>query len=102
MYSQSNPTQTFSSARKTDTALAVTVEDALSTYECSGRHKITARVLDGVVTLQGTVCSDELRKTIANVVRNLPGVEGFRNYISICPAEHSIRAHDAKPSPPAI
>jgi osmotically-inducible protein OsmY len=76
--------------RKNDTTIAVTVENALSTYNCSGKHRITARVLDGIVTLQGTVCSDELRKTIANAVRDLPGVEGFRNYISICPVAPSI------------
>ncbi|HTI94830.1 MAG TPA: BON domain-containing protein [Puia sp.] len=90
MNSESQTQQPSSTLRKTDTEIALEVEDALKSFNCNGKHKISARVLDGIVTLQGTVCSYELRRSVTNAIRNLSGVEGFRNCISIFPVDQSV------------
>lgn len=70
---------------KTDTEIAIAVNSVLKNDTYLGRHRILARVEDGIVCLQGTVSSDLQRKSAVNLIWDLPGVEGIRNYICVCP-----------------
>ncbi len=89
MYSENSQLKSPPIQPKSDIEIALAVEEALSIFTRNGGHKIIANVLDGVVTLQGTVSSYELRRSISNAARDLPGIEGIRNYISVCPASQS-------------
>ncbi len=90
MNSENKTLQSSPSVFKTDTEIALAVDDALKIFNSNGQHRVSARVLDGIVTLQGTVSSYELRTSVSNAIRNLPGVEGFRNCISIFPDYQSV------------
>jgi osmotically-inducible protein OsmY len=51
------------------------------------RHRVTAKVDDGVVTLNGIVERAYLRSYAEAIVRRVSGVTGVENKIAVRPAE---------------
>ena len=69
------------------------------------RHRVTAKVDGGWVTLQGVVERAYQRSSAEADVRRVPGVTGVRNEIAVRPAEESsgqIIATTGVGSPPRI
>ena len=70
---------------RSDTDIAKAAVDALKWNVMVPADKVTVKVRDGWVTLTGEVNWDYQRRAAERAVRNLPGVVGISNLISIKP-----------------
>jgi osmotically-inducible protein OsmY len=68
---------------RVDTDIARDLTDALRLKTIIPDDKITASVVDGYVTLKGTLEWDVQRKAAEKCVREVPGVKGLVNHIKI-------------------
>lgn len=67
------------------------VKNALHWDVAIPRNRVTADVVDGVVTLRGSVQLPYQRASAEATVRRVPGVTGVRNDIAIDDAEQASR-----------
>ncbi|OQP63840.1 ornithine aminotransferase [Niastella vici] len=81
------------SYRKTDTEIAEAVLNALRWNTLVPDEKITIKIEDGIVSLNGEVDWDYQRNAAKNAVEKLAGVRRINNYITLKPA---ITATDVK------
>lgn len=73
--------------RDTDAEMAAVIDMMMKNDLVLGNYRIRTRVEDGVVSLQGTVRSDDQRRAAMDKIREIVGIKGIRNYISICPGK---------------
>ena len=66
-----------------DTDIARAAENALRSCIATSFHPIEASVSCGVVTLRGDVEWDYQRRAAEGAVRDLPGVRGLMNAITV-------------------
>ena len=74
------------SHRRDDQALSTAVQNVLDWTTSLSTESVTAAVKDGWVTLAGTVTWQFQRVAVANAVRNLKGVLGLTDDITISPS----------------
>ena len=80
-----NPAGGSTTAANNDATIQADVDKTLSDDTTLAGLGITATVLDGKVTLIGSVKSEALKAQVANVVRRVKGVRSVDNQISILP-----------------
>lgn len=73
------------SYKRSDTDIAAAVLNALKWHTVLEEEKITVKVEDGIVTLEGEVEWEYQRKNAATVVKNLSGVVAVTNLITVKP-----------------
>ncbi len=80
-----NPAGGSTTAANNDATIQADVDKTLSDDTTLSALGITATVLDGKVTLIGSVKSEALKSQVANVVRRVKGVKSVDNQISVLP-----------------
>jgi osmotically-inducible protein OsmY len=83
----------FSTSVKNDTEIARMVADSLKWHSAVQEEKIKVKVEDGWVTIEGETNWEYQKDAIKSTVKNLTGVKGISNLISVKP---SITAKDIK------
>jgi osmotically-inducible protein OsmY len=80
-----NELKVKSAAQRSDTDIAKAAVDALKWNVLVPADRVTVKVRDGWVTLTGELNWDYQRRAAERAVRNLPGVVGISNQITIKP-----------------
>lgn len=80
-----NEIEVRSPSDRTDTEIAQSAVKALKWNVMVPSDRITVKVADGWLTLTGEVSWDYQRRAAEQAVRNLPGVKGISNLITIRP-----------------
>jgi osmotically-inducible protein OsmY len=88
-----NDLEVKTASERTDTDIAKAATDALRWNVMVPSDKIKVKVHNGWLTLEGEVPSDFQRRAAAKAVRDLPGVRGISNLITIRPR---VEPHDVK------
>ena len=83
----------FATSVKNDTELARIITDSLKWHSTVQEEKIKIKIEDAWVTLEGSVDWEYQREAIKTTVKNLSGVKGISNLISVKP---STTAKDVK------
>ena len=83
----------FATNQKNDTEIARMIADSLKWHSAVQEDKIKVKVEDGWVTLEGEVEWEYQKDAIKNSIKNLVGIIGISNIISVKP---TITAKDIK------
>jgi osmotically-inducible protein OsmY len=83
----------FATSKKNDTEVARMIAESLKSHSALQEDKIKIKVEDGWVTAEGLVDWEYQKEAVKNTVKNLTGVVGISNNISVKP---SITAKDIK------
>lgn len=83
----------FATSMKNDTEIARMIADSLKWHSAVQEEKIKVKVEDGWVTLEGGVEWEYQKEAIKNTIKNLTGVKGISNLITVKP---STTARDIK------
>ena len=87
-------------AQSNDGNLQAAVSSALSHDALLKNQPVTATTANGVVTLSGTVETEQQRQEAETTAANVPGVGGIQNNITVTGSQSS-QAQTAPPPPPA-
>lgn len=82
--------------KRTDTDIAQAAAAALEWNTVVPPNRVTIAVSDGWVTLKGTLDWQYQKETAARAVRDLTGVRGVTNSISVQPSEPRVRISDVQ------
>jgi osmotically-inducible protein OsmY len=80
-----NEIEVLSSTARTDTEIARAAVDALKWNVMVASDQLTVKVENGWLTLNGEVQWDYQRRAAEKAVRNLPGIRGITNRITVRP-----------------
>jgi len=82
--------------KRTDTDIAQTAVAALQWNTVVPPNRVTVAISDGWVTLKGTLDWQHQKEAAARTVRDLTGVRGVTNSISVQPPEPAVKTSDVQ------